>query len=112
MGRLTWMLLALAPQDAAEEREKRGLELFERRVRPILIDSCYECHSAGSKKVKGEFLVVSRDALMKGGSSGPSLVPGDPDKSLLVLAVRWATEDLKMPPKKPMPVDDVRAVEE
>ncbi|HEX7900019.1 MAG TPA: PSD1 and planctomycete cytochrome C domain-containing protein [Planctomycetota bacterium] len=113
MSILTWTLLALAsPQDAAEDREKRGLELFERRVRPILVDSCYECHSLGAKKVKGEFLVDSRDALMKGGSSGPSLVPGDPDKSLLVLAVRWATEDLKMPPKKAMPPDDVRAVEE
>jgi hypothetical protein len=112
MGLLTWTLLALAPQDAAEDREKRGLELFERRVRPALIGNCYECHSSGSKKVKGEFLVDSRDAMMKGGSSGPSLIPGDPEKSLLVLAVRWATEDLKMPPKKPMPVDDVRAVEE
>ncbi len=108
---LCWVLLA-APQEVADEREKRGLELFERRVRPALIDNCYECHSAGSKKLKGELLVDSRDALMKGGSSGPSLVPGEPDKSLLVLAVRWATEDLKMPPKKPMPVDDVRAVEE
>ena len=105
-------MLVLPAQDSADDRERRGLELFERRVRPALIDNCYECHSAGSKKVKGEFLVDSRDALLKGGSSGPSLVPGEPDKSLLILAIRWAAEDVKMPPKKPMPVEDVRAVEE
>ena len=109
---LTWTLLALASQDAAEEREKRGLELFERRVRPAFIDNCYECHSAGAKKVKGEFFVDSRDGMMKGGSSGPSVVPGDPDKSLLLQALRWANEELRMPPKKRMPEDDVRAVEE
>ncbi len=82
---------------------------FENRIRPALIEHCYECHSATAKKLKGGLLVDSRAALLKGGDSGPALVPGDPAKSLLLRAVRHEEPDLAMPPKKPKLTDAVIA---
>ena len=72
---------------------------FENRVRPILVEHCYECHS--EKKVKGGLRVDSREALLKGGDTGPAIVPGDSAKSLLLRAVRHEVRDLTMPAKKP-----------
>ena len=67
-------------------------------IRPLLAGKCYECHSRQSKKAKGGLLLDSREGLLKGGDSGPVLVPGDPDQSLLIKAVRYKDEDLRMPP--------------
>ena len=77
-----------------------AVEFFEKKVRPVLVQNCYECHSVQSKKKKGGLLVDSRDGLMRGGDSGPALVPGDPEKSLLIKAVRHTDKDLQMPPKQ------------
>ncbi len=76
-----------------------GVEFFEKRVRPVLVESCYKCHSAQAEKVKGGLLLDTRDAVLKGGDSGPALVAGEPEKSLLIKAVRYTDEDLQMPPK-------------
>lgn len=74
------------------------LALFEKRIRPLLIAKCYECHSAESKELQGELLVDSRATLRRGGSTGPGVVPGKPDESLLIQAVRFTSPDLQMPP--------------
>ena len=71
---------------------------FESKIRPILVQHCYECHSA-DKKQKGNLLLDTKDATLKGGDTGPALVPGDPSKSLLLKAVKWEDKDLQMPPK-------------
>ncbi len=55
---------------------------FEKKVRPVLVESCYSCHSQETGKSKGGLLLDSRDALLKGGASGPAIVPGEPNKSL------------------------------
>src|ERR1700721_2743938 len=68
-------------------------DFFEKKVRPILAENCYDCHTAAEM---GGLRVDSRDRLLQGGKSGPALMPGDPDKSLLIQAVRQ-TGDLKMP---------------
>jgi hypothetical protein len=73
-------------------------DLFESKIRPILVEHCYECHSA-DKKQKGNLLLDTKDATLKGGDTGPALVAGDPAKSLLLKAVKWQ-DDLEMPPKK------------
>ena len=84
-----------APADDAA-----GVEFFEKRVRPILIDHCYKCHGEPGQKIKGGLRLDTRDALLKGGDSGKSaVVPGKPDESLLIIAVQYANDDLKMPPK-------------
>ena len=72
---------------------------FESRIRPLLVERCYECHSAG-KKQKGGLLLDSRAGWAKGGDSGPAIAPGKPDESLLIKAVRGTDKDLQMPPEK------------
>jgi mono/diheme cytochrome c family protein len=81
-----------------------GLAFFESKIRPLLVEHCYECHSAGAKKVKGSLVLDTRDGWQKGGESGkPTVVPGKPEESLLIRAVRHVDEDLAMPPKKKLP---------
>jgi hypothetical protein len=75
-----------------------GIEFFEKKIRPILAERCYKCHSGD--KVKAELYLDSRDGLLKGGESGPAVVPGEPEKSLLIHAIRHGDDDLDMPPKQ------------
>src|SRR3954466_4850350 len=70
------------------------VESFEARILPILAVNCYDCHT---DERMGGLRVDSREALLKGGRSGPAIVPGDPDKSLLIQAVRQTRDTLKMP---------------
>ena len=91
--------LVLAGTLAAQAAEHAaGVEFFEKKIRPVLVETCYKCHSTG-EKVKGGLLLDTREAMLKGGDSGPSIVPGDPEKSLLIKAIRYADENLQMPPK-------------
>src|SRR5438552_5376121 len=85
----------------AEELAKEQVEFFEKSIRPVLVEHCYECHSAQSEKLKGKLLLDNRDAARKGGETGPAVVPGDADSSLLVQALRY--ENLEMPPKGKLP---------
>ena len=85
------------PLFATDEPE---VAFFESKIRPVLVEHCYKCHSADSEKIKGGLRVDSRDALLKGGDSGPALIPGEPEKSLLIKAIRYLDPDLKMPPRK------------
>ncbi len=84
---------AIAPLSPAD------LQFFEARIRPLLVDKCYKCHSSQSEKVKGGLLLDTKEAVHRGGNTGPALVRGKPDDSLLIQAVRYQDEDLQMPPK-------------
>ncbi|MBY0515070.1 MAG: PSD1 and planctomycete cytochrome C domain-containing protein [Gemmataceae bacterium] len=88
-----------------------GVEFFEKKVRPVLVEHCYRCHSADAKKIKGELRVDTRDGLLKGGASGPAVVPGSPDKSLLVTAVRHADPAPKMPPDRKLTATQIADLE-
>lgn len=88
------------------------LDFFERKIRPVLVDYCYECHSAGAKKIKGGLVLDSRAGIQKGGDTGPAMMPGDPDASLLIEAVRHKSEDTAMPPKKKLPPDVIADLEQ
>ncbi len=74
------------------------LAFFEKSIRPLLVDRCYECHSAESKELAGDLLVDSRATIRRGGSKGPAIVAGDLKRSLLLEAVRYTNEDMQMPP--------------
>src|SRR2546426_4365294 len=76
--------LSLCVRAAAPTPEQ--LEFFEKKIRPVLVESCYKCHSQG-EKVKGGLLVDARDGLLKGGDTGPAIVPNNPDASLLIKAI-------------------------
>ncbi|MDB6111176.1 MAG: hypothetical protein JWR69_2926, partial [Pedosphaera sp.] len=88
------------------------LDFFEKKIRPILVDNCYKCHSHDSEKIKGGLLLDTHDGLLKGGETGPALVPGDPEKSLLIKAVRYKDKDLQMPPNdRQLPDDQIKDLE-
>ncbi|MFZ4765270.1 MAG: PSD1 and planctomycete cytochrome C domain-containing protein, partial [Roseimicrobium sp.] len=76
---------------------------FERKIRPVLIEKCYECHSAQSKKVKGGLMLDTKESTLLGGDNGPAVVPGKIDESLLIEAIRYANKDMEMPPKGKLP---------
>ncbi len=86
--------------------DSKQLEFFESRIRPVLVEHCYECHSADSKGLKGGLFVDSAEGLLTGGDSGPSIEPGDSEASLLLQALRY--EAMEMPPQGKLP-DEVIA---
>lgn len=88
------------------------VEFFEKRIRPMLVEHCYECHSATAKKIKGGLVLDSRAGVVKGGDTGPAVAPRDPAASLLIQAIRHQTEDVAMPPKKKLPPQVIADFEE
>ncbi len=101
------LLWALGGPARAEKPDPKGVEFFESKIRPVLVKSCYECHSAKSSKVQGGLLLDSRDGVRQGGDTGPAVVPGKPEDSLLIRALRH--DGLKMPPKSDKLPDSVVA---
>ena len=94
------------PTQPKTERERRGLELFEKKIRPVLVQYCYECHAEDSDDIGGELLVDSRQGLIHGGETGPAIELGSPRESLLVKAIEY--RGLEMPPDEKLP-DSVAA---
>jgi hypothetical protein len=94
-----WLFLRAGsvPTQAAD-RKRDAETFFELKIRPILAGTCFKCH--GGEKVSGGLRVDARAALLKGGESGSAIVPGDPEKSLLIRAIRHTDPELKMPPDK------------
>src|SRR5258706_10177218 len=70
------------------------IEFFENKIRPLFVEHCYSCHSEKAEKLKGGLRLDTPEGLLKGGSSGPVIVPGEPDASLLIKAVRYTDPDL------------------
>jgi hypothetical protein len=88
------------------------LAFFEKRIRPILVTHCYECHSAKSKKLGGGLLIDSKQGIRKGGDTEPPLLPLDPASSLLLRAVRHASASLTMPPEEKLSEMDIADLEQ
>ncbi len=101
----------LAATAFVDEPTSDQLTFFENRIRPLLSQHCYECHSVDSKKIGGGLLLDSRAGVRKGGDSEPPIVPGDPDSSLLLVAVRHADSSLKMPPEKKLTDQEIADLE-
>src|SRR5262245_29174024 len=89
-------VVLLAAGGVRAEDPRTAADYFEREVRPIFVDHCQKCH--GAAKQESDLRLDSREALLKGGVSGPAIVPGQPGKSTLVAAIRHEG-DIKMPPK-------------
>ncbi len=102
-----WVVIAPAVATAAEPTKfsPADVEFFEKQIRPLLAEHCYECH--GPKKQEAELRLDSRAGVLKGGESGPAIEPGDPAASNLVDAVRW--ESFEMPPDRKLPAADAAA---
>ncbi len=91
----------VSPDVYAEQPTPDQLEFFENQIRPLLARHCYECHSTRAEKLQAGLRLDSRTATVEGGDSGPAIVAGDPDESLLVQAVRY--EGFEMPPRGKLP---------
>jgi hypothetical protein len=106
-------IIAFAPPLMGQPSGIAGIDLFETRIRPVLAEHCYSCHSgqaAKKGKLKGELRLDSRAGLLQGGASGPIFVAGKPDESLLIKALRHQG-DVQMPPKGKLAAPIVRDFE-
>ncbi len=105
----------LSPPDQLPETEQPAspeeLAYFEAEIRPLLIARCYSCHSARAAKREGGLTLDSREGWAQGGDNGPAIVPGDPDASRLIRAVRYTDPDLQMPPDKSLPAEAIAKLE-
>lgn len=90
---LSLVLMSVALVHGAARAADPG-EFFETRIRPVLANNCFSCHT--NSKL-GDLQLDSREHLLKGGKSGPAVVPGKPEESLLIRAVRHSDDRLKMP---------------
>lgn len=96
-----------APQTAANSA---GAEFFEKSVRPILVANCYTCHAKSNDMAQGGMQLDSRAGLLKGGKRGAALVPGDVEKSLILHAISYQDNGLKMPPKGKLSPEEIAAL--
>ena len=91
------------------ETDVDGIRFFESKIRPVLVEHCYQCHSARaakSKELKGKLLLDTKAGVLAGGESGDAIVPGQSGKSLLISALKH--ESFQMPPKSKLPDDIIR----
>src|SRR5205809_510714 len=95
------ILLSSSASLSGAEPPRAQVEFFEAKVRPVLVEHCYKCHSAQAAKLKGGLRLDTRDGLRTGGDSGPAVVPGDPARSLLLKALRY--DGVEMPPGGKLP---------
>ncbi len=105
-GALNAAAVAVASAAATAEVTPEQAAFFEKKVRPILSESCYKCHSLEQGKSKGGLTLDTKEGILKGGESGAVIKPGDPSKSPLVTAVKYLDPDLQMPPKGEKLKDD------
>src|SRR5690349_24033373 len=102
-----WFLLLPSVVQAADPTAEQ-IEFFEKGIRPVLVEKCYSCHSAQAPKAMGGLRLDTAESLLKGGDSGPAIVPGAPEKSLLIRAVTYKDLQLKMPPTGKLSDDDIQ----
>ena len=105
LSSLAVLVLASPFAPSAMADDPADIDFFEKKIRPVLANNCYNCHSAFNNSMGG-LRVDDRNGLIQGGRRGPAIVPGDPEKSRLIQAVRQ-TDDLKMPPKKKLSDEEI-----
>jgi mono/diheme cytochrome c family protein len=85
--------------------------LFEKEVRPLFASKCFECHSSKADELKGNLKLETVADILKGGDTGPAVVPGDVENSFLLRAIRYQEDDYQMPPRGRLPDDEIAKVE-
>ncbi|MGB7347965.1 MAG: PSD1 and planctomycete cytochrome C domain-containing protein [Pirellulaceae bacterium] len=105
------ILLSLSAVPSAHA-DKMDADFYERRIRPILVQHCYECHSEAAGEQQGGLLLDRQSGWIEGGESNKSVIPGEPDASLLIKAVRYDDDELQMPPDGKLDDDAIRFLEQ
>ena len=113
---LACAVLLVADSIAADSGQAANLSpereaFFESKIRPLLIEHCYECHSRKSGESSGDLLLDNAASMHSGGVSGPAIVAGKPDQSLLVRAVRYDDAEYQMPPTGKLNAEAVELLE-
>jgi hypothetical protein len=108
--RLIFILTVLIPTGAFCADGTRDAEFFERKIRPLLIKRCYKCHSESAKKQEGGLLLDRRSGWIQGGDTGKAVLPGEPNESLLIKAVRHSDE-IQMPPETKLAASEIALLE-
>src|SRR5687768_15014774 len=111
MGRGHLIMCVVFAWQAVSAGAAEDFTFFREKVEPVLSTRCYECHSAKAEKIKGGLLLDSKAGMLKGGDTGTALVPGDPDNSMIIIAVRHEDPDLQMPPKKKISDEEIAVLE-
>ena len=110
MVALTIALSLLGSPSAGQTEPKtdtRDIEFFETRIRPILHERCYDCHSARAKEIRGGLRLDTRAGLLTGGDTGPVVIPGTPEDSSLIRAISYENVDIEMPPSGKLPEREI-----
>ncbi len=115
-NKLIWILIGWAGLSASlalgdDQPTAKETAYFEKQIRPLLVKRCYSCHSSKAKKLEGELNLDSRAGWSRGGDGGPAIVPGDPDASLVIQAVRYSP-DIEMPPEEQLPETEIALLEQ
>jgi hypothetical protein len=97
---------------SGQQFSKDQLAFFEQKIRPLLVERCYECHSADAKESKGGLRLDSREGILIGGDSGPAVVEGIPEQSLLVTAVHYRDPAYEMPPSGKLADREIAVLEQ
>jgi mono/diheme cytochrome c family protein len=100
------MLLATTATLAAEEDRA-----FAESIRPLFERKCFECHSSKAEELKGNLRLETVEQVLKGGATGPAIVPGDTENSFLLRAIRYQEDDFQMPPSGRMTDEEIALVE-
>ncbi|WP_254508387.1 c-type cytochrome domain-containing protein [Anatilimnocola floriformis] len=113
MSRLSYIAVAIAiacsfSSVRADDAEK----IFTSKVRPLLARKCFDCHSAKAEEVKSGLKLDTLADILKGGSTGPAVVPGEPENSFILKALRYEEADYQMPPSGKLSDEDIAIVEE
>jgi len=102
---LSNLLAILTSGGVAADLNSADVEFFEKKIRPVLVEHCFECHSAQADEIGGGLLLDNRATVAKGGENGAVIVKGNPDKSRLITALRYSDENLQMPPEGKLPAN-------
>lgn len=109
---ISGLLLCSTVSVTVSADDNKGSEFFEKKIRPLLVQHCYECHSEEAGERQGGLLLDRRSGWIDGGDTTKAVIPGEPDSSLLITAIRYNDENLQMPPDGMLQPDQVKLLEQ
>ena len=104
--------MGMGGAEASQVFDRKDLDFFEAKIRPLLLGRCLNCHSDQGSRVRAGLRLDHRTQLLIGGDTGPAIIPGDPDGSLLIQAIRYDDPGLEMPPRGRLTDDEIALLEE
>lgn len=111
MHRFILLSLSLGLFLGSSSRADEASKLYKEKIQPLFQRKCYDCHSAKADDLKSGLKLDTLEDILKGGSTGPAVVPGEPENSFILKALRYEEQDYQMPPSGKLDDKDIKAVE-